>query len=106
MEELHKLQPHRWHDPMERAEQLRFRRDARIMSGAGMRYDNFKHFVLANEGIVIFLDAYKVGSYAEGALRGLCSFSLLASVFARKNIERPSPVAKGASNNLILETCL
>jgi hypothetical protein len=77
IEELHKMQPHRWNDPSERAERLKLRRDEWIMSGAGAQYDNFRPFLLANEGILVFFDAYKVGSYAEGRYEVFVPFHLL-----------------------------
>jgi len=64
--ELHKLQPPRWYDPVERAEQLKIRRDEWITTGAAPIPANYGKFVLLNEGITIFFDPYQVGSYAEG----------------------------------------
>jgi hypothetical protein len=88
--ELHSQQLSRWHNPDERAEELKARRDDWICSGAAPVESNFNSFVLVNEGITIFFDAYKVGSYAEGRYEVFIPFHSLQS-FLSGQIEKVLP---------------
>jgi hypothetical protein len=64
--DLHRQQPPRWHDPAERTEQLKNHQDEWILSGAGPNYRNYERFSLRKNGMVIHFDPYQVGSHAEG----------------------------------------
>jgi len=77
VEQLHKLQPSHWSNPIERAEELKTTRDSWILSGAGPIVKNFEKFVFVNEGIKIFFDPYRVGSYAEGRYEVFVPFHVL-----------------------------
>jgi len=88
--ELHTLQPHRWYNPVERAEELKARKDDWICQGAAPLEKNFERFVLVNEGITIFFDPYQVGSYAEGRYEVFVPFQNLKP-FLSDQIERALP---------------
>jgi hypothetical protein len=77
VEQLHVLQPGRWYNPIERAEELKVRRDDWILSGAAPVMKNFEKFVFVNEGVMIFFDPYTVGSYAEGRYEVFVPFRVL-----------------------------
>jgi hypothetical protein len=66
IKDLHRQQPSRWSEPVERAEQLKKSPDGWVLAGAAPRYQNFQRFSLRKYGIVIHFDPYHVGSYAEG----------------------------------------
>jgi hypothetical protein len=63
---LHSQQPLRWHNPEERARELKDRRDDWILSGARPESRNYQRISLRKHGVVIHFDPYSVGSYAEG----------------------------------------
>jgi hypothetical protein len=77
IDELHRFQPERWYNPAERAEELKARKDDWICSGAAPATKNFESFVLVNEGITVFFDPYRVGSYAEGRYEVFVPFDVL-----------------------------
>jgi hypothetical protein len=64
--DLHRQQLLRWHDPAARAEQVKNHQDEWILRGAGPEYRNFERCSLRKNGVVIHFDPYQVGSYAEG----------------------------------------
>ncbi|HVA17021.1 MAG TPA: RsiV family protein, partial [Candidatus Dormibacteraeota bacterium] len=87
IDELHKQQPTHWHNPIERAEELKIRRDSWILSGAWPVVKNFERFLFVNEGITIFFDPYAVGSYAEGRYEVFVPFQVLRP-FLRHNLNQ------------------
>ncbi len=88
--ELHKLQPPRWWDPAERAEQLKLRLDDWITTGAAPNSANYRSFVLVNEGIAVFFDPYQVACYAEGRYEVFVPFQFLKP-FLTEQIYRTRP---------------
>jgi len=66
VEDLHKQQPQRWHDPVARIEELKTRKDDWILRGAGPRPRNFERISLRRHGIVVHFDPYQVDCYASG----------------------------------------
>jgi hypothetical protein len=90
VKELHTLQPHRWYSPVERVDELGVLRDNWICLGAAPVEENFEHFVLMNEGITVFFDPYKVGSYAEGRYDVFVPFQELRP-FLSDELERALP---------------
>jgi Protein of unknown function (DUF3298) len=77
IEDLHKQQPLRFGDPDQRKKELEVNQDDWILRGAGPDRRNFEAFVLTQEGLRIFFDPYRVGSYAEGRYEVLVPYSLL-----------------------------
>ena len=86
---LHKSQPPRWYDPIERAAQLELHRDDWIMTGAAPVSKNLSKFVLVNEGIIVFFDPYQVGSYAEGRYEVFVPFEFLEAFLTDKFKKEP-----------------
>jgi hypothetical protein len=76
--DLHKQQPKRFHNPEQRAEELKNKQDAWILSGAAPTHKNYEQFVLEKGGMRIFFDPYQVGSYAEGRYEVFIPTSVLA----------------------------
>ena len=66
VDDLHRQQPARWHNPGEREEWLKQHKDHWITSGAAPEEKNFKRMSLRKNGIAVHFDPYQVGSYAEG----------------------------------------
>jgi hypothetical protein len=64
--DLHKQQIARWWDPAGRAKELEATQDEWILQGAGPSHSNLECFAIEPDGIRIFFDPYRVGSYAEG----------------------------------------
>jgi hypothetical protein len=75
---LHEQQPHRFSDPKQSEEALALRQDDWILNGAGPDSNHFEGFVLTPDGLRIFFDPYKVGSYAEGRYEVLVPYSVIA----------------------------
>jgi len=86
--ELHSLQPSRWHDPIQRAEDLKIRQDKWIATGTAPVAANFQNFVFVNEGMKFFFDAYQVGSYAEGRYEVFVPFNYLKSMLSDQISQR------------------
>jgi hypothetical protein len=89
VEDLHRHEPSRFHDPGERIEQLKARQDDWILTGAGPKYRNFERFVFVKGGVRVFFDPYQVGCYAEGrydvvvplpVIRSILKQSIVASL--------------------------